>query len=265
MIKIEAIKEENIKEKNIRGMEKSFETHPDGTICFKNRTWLPSFRKLRDLVIHESHKSKYSIESGSNKLYHDLKQLYWWPNMKAEIATYVSKCLTCSKVNAECQKPSGLLQQPEIPIWKWERITMDFVNKLPMTSVVLTPFRHRVPVSINSDRDSRFTSRFWQSLQQALGTRYHPQTDDQSERTIQTLEDMLRACVINFGNGWDKQLPLLKFSYNNSYHAGIKAASFEALDGQKCRSPVCWSEVGDNQLTGLKIIQETTEKIIQIR
>ncbi|GJW58721.1 putative reverse transcriptase domain-containing protein [Tanacetum coccineum] len=226
--------------------------------------------------------------------------------MKAIIAEYVSKCLTCSRVKAECQKPSGLLVQPEIPMWKWERITMDFVTKLPKTSTghdtiwvivdrltksahfipiratdsmeTLTRLyikeivsRHGVPISIISDRDSHFTSRFWQSLQNALGTQldmsttYHPETDGQSERTIQTLEDMLRACVIDFGKGWDKHLPLVEFSYNNSYHASIKAAPFEALYGRKCRSPVCWAEVGDSQLTGPEIIQETTEKIIQIR
>ncbi|GKA37034.1 putative reverse transcriptase domain-containing protein [Tanacetum coccineum] len=256
--------------------------------------------------MHESHKSKYSIHPGSDKMYHDLKKLYWWPNMKAIIAEYVSKCLTCSRVKAECQKPSGLLVQPEIPMWKWERITMDFVTKLPKTSTghdaiwvivdrltksahfipiratdsmeTLTRLyikeivsRHGVPIFIISDRDSHFTSRFWQSLQNALGTQldmstaYHPETDGQSERTIQTLEDMLRACVIDFGKGWDKHLPLVEFSYNNSYHASIKAAPFEALYGRKCRSPVCWAEVGDSQLTGPEIIQETTEKIVQIR
>ena len=128
--------------------------------------------------------------------------------------------------------------------------------------------RHGVPISIISDRDSRFTSNFWQSLQKALGTRldmstaYHPQTDGQSKRTIQTLEDMLRACVIDFGKGWDRHLPLAEFSYNNSYHASIKAAPFEALYGRKCRSPVCWAEVGDAQITGPEIIQETTDKIL---
>ncbi|GJS86796.1 reverse transcriptase domain-containing protein [Tanacetum coccineum] len=302
----EALKEENVKNENLRGMDKSFEIRPDGTRCIKNRSWLPLFGGLRDLIMHESHKSKYSIHPGSDKMYHDIKKLYWWPNMKAIIAEYVSKCLTCSRVKAECQKPSGLLVQPEIPMWKWERITMDFVTKLPKTSTghdaiwvivdrltksahfipiratdsmeTLTRLyikeivsRHGVPISIISDRDSHFTSRFWQSLQNALGTQldmstaYHPETDGQSERTIQTLEDMLRACVIDFGKGWDKHLPLVEFSYNNSYHASIKAAPFEALYGRKCRSPVCWAEVGDSQLTGPEIIQETTEKIVQIR
>ncbi|GKF39449.1 retrotransposon protein, putative, ty3-gypsy subclass, partial [Tanacetum coccineum] len=126
-------------------------------------------------------------------MYQDLKPLYWWPNMKVNITTHVSKCLTCAKVIAEHQKPSGLLQQPEILAWKWERITMDFVCGLPRT-----PSR---------------------SLQEALGmnldmsTAYHPQTDGQIERTIQTLEDMLRACVIDFRSSWDRHLPLVEFSY----------------------------------------------------
>nr|GEZ96461.1 putative reverse transcriptase domain-containing protein [Tanacetum cinerariifolium] len=146
--------------------------------------------------------------------------------------------------------------------------SMDKLTKLYLKEVLT---RHRIPISIISDRDPRFASNFWRAFQMALGTRldisiaYHPETDGQSERTIQTLEDMLRTCVIDFGNGWERHLPLIKFSYNNSYHASIKAAPFEALYGCKCRSPVCWAEVGDAQLTGPEIIQETTEKIVQIK
>ncbi|GJV60608.1 putative reverse transcriptase domain-containing protein [Tanacetum coccineum] len=287
-------------------MIKNLEPRADETLCLKNRSWIPYFGDLRALIMHESHKSEYSIHPESDKMYQDLKKLYWWPNMKAEITMYVSKCMTCAKVKPEYQKPSGLLVQPVIPIWKWENITMDFVTKLPkMTSgqdtiwvivdqltksVYFLPMketntmekltrkylkevvsRHGVPVSIISDRDSKFTSHFWKSLNEALGTQlgmsiaYHPQTDGQSERTIQTLEDMLRACVMDFGKGWDRRLPLIKFTYNNSYHTSIKAAPFEALYGRKCRSPICWAEVGDAQLTGPKIIHETTEKIIQIK
>nr|GEY15691.1 putative reverse transcriptase domain-containing protein [Tanacetum cinerariifolium] len=98
-----------------------------------------------------------------------------------------------------------------------------------------------------------------------MSTTYHPETDGQSERTIQTLKDMLRACDIDFGKGWEKHLPLVEFSYNNSYHASIKAVPFEALYGRKCSSPVCWAEVGDAQLTGPEIIHETIEKIVKIQ
>ncbi|GJW21272.1 hypothetical protein Tco_0031894 [Tanacetum coccineum] len=279
---VEACKEENIGAEGFRGEGEPFEVRSDGTKCLKGRVWLPLFGGLRGLIMLESHKSKYSIHPGSDKMYHDLRKLYWWPNMKADIATYVSKCLTCAKVKAEHQKPSGLLQQPEIPVWKWERITMDFITKLPRTpsgydsiwvivdrltkSAHFIPMnekykmekltrlylkeivcRHGVPVSIISDRDPRFASRFWRSLQKSLGTNldmstdYHPKTDGQSERTIPTLEDTLRACVIDF------------------------AAPFEALYGRKCRSPVCWSEVGDAQLTGPEMIREMTEMIVQIK
>ncbi|GJT91070.1 putative reverse transcriptase domain-containing protein [Tanacetum coccineum] len=160
-------------------------------------------------------------------------------------------------VKVEHQKPSGLLVQPEIPQWKWDNITIDFITKLPMTSS-------------SYDTIEVIVDHLTKSFQKALGTRldmstaYHPQTDGQSERTIQTLEDMLHAFVIDFGNGWDRNLPLIEFSYNNSY-TSIKATPFEALYGCKCRSPVCRAEVGDTQLTGPEIIHEKTEKIMQIK
>ncbi|GJR59037.1 putative reverse transcriptase domain-containing protein [Tanacetum coccineum] len=147
----------------------------------------------------------------------------------------------------------------------------DPLDKLARMYLKEVVTRHGIPVSIICDRDPRFASNFWRSLQNALGTNldmstaYHPQTDGQSERTIQTLEDMLRACAIDFGKGWVNHLPLVEFSYNNSYHASIKAAPFEALYGRKCRSPVCWTEVGEAQILGPELIQETTEKIIQIK
>ncbi|GJZ54370.1 reverse transcriptase domain-containing protein [Tanacetum coccineum] len=127
------------------------------------RSWFPCFGDLRTLIMHESHKSKYSVHPGSDKMYQDMKKLYWWPNMKADIATYVSKCLTCLKVKAEHQKPSGLLVQPKIPQWKWDNITMDFITKIPRTSsgydtiwvVVdrLTKFAHFLPVRENDPMD----------------------------------------------------------------------------------------------------------------
>ncbi|GKE80721.1 putative reverse transcriptase domain-containing protein, partial [Tanacetum coccineum] len=131
---VEARKEENYETEDLQGMIKNLEPRTDGTLCLKNRSWIPLFGDLRALIMHESHKSKYSIHPGSDKMYHDLKKLYLWPNMKAEIATYVSKCMTYAKVKAEYQKPSSLLVQPIIPIWKWENITMDFVIKLPKTT-----------------------------------------------------------------------------------------------------------------------------------
>ncbi|GJV34830.1 putative reverse transcriptase domain-containing protein [Tanacetum coccineum] len=240
----EARKPENIKNEDVGGMllenakdpekvrKEKLEPRADGTLCFNGRSWLPCYGDLRTVIMHESHKSKYSIHPGSDKMYQDIKKLYWWPNMKADIATYVSKCLTCVKVKAEHQRPSGLLVQPKIPEWKWDNITIDFVMKLPKSSqgydtiwvivdrltksAIFVPMRetdpldklarmylkevvtrHGIPVLIICDHDPRFASNFWKSLQNALGTNldmstaYHPQTDRQSERTIQTLKDML--------------------------------------------------------------------------
>ncbi|GKB69388.1 putative reverse transcriptase domain-containing protein [Tanacetum coccineum] len=180
---------ENSKDPEKFRMEK-LEPRADGTLCFNGRSWLPCYGDLRTVIMHESHKSKYSIHPGSDKMYQDMKKLYWWPNMKVDIATYVSKCLTCAKVKAEHQRPSGLLVQHDIPQWKWDNIMMDFVTKLPKETDPLEKLarmylkdvvtRHGIPVSIICDRDPRFASHFCRSLQKALGTNldmstaYHP-------------------------------------------------------------------------------------------
>ncbi|GKA06846.1 putative reverse transcriptase domain-containing protein [Tanacetum coccineum] len=232
----------------------------------------------------EAHTSRYSVHPGVDKMYCDLRDLYWWPGMKRDIAEYVSRCLTCSKIKAEHQKPSGFLQQPEILEWKWEKLTMDFITKLPKSSsgydtiwvIVdrLTKSAHFLPIREDYKTEKLakiYVNEIVARHGKALGTRlnmitaYHPQTNGQSERTIQTLEDMLRACVMDFGGSWDTHLPLIEFSYNNSYHTSIKCAPFEALYGRKCRSPVIWTEVGESQLIGPEIVQETTEKIVQIK
>ncbi|GKA66975.1 putative reverse transcriptase domain-containing protein [Tanacetum coccineum] len=177
-------------------------------------------------------------------MYQDLKKLYWWPNMKAEIATYVSKCMTCAKVKAEYQKPSGLLVQPIIPIWKWENITMDLVTKLPKTTsgqdtiwvIVdrLTKSAYFLPMKETNSME-KLTRQY---LKEVVSRHGVPDSiifyrdNGQRKRTIQTLEDMLRACVMDFEKGWDRHLPLIEFSYNNSYHTSIKAAPFEALYGK---------------------------------
>nr|GEZ53581.1 putative reverse transcriptase domain-containing protein [Tanacetum cinerariifolium] len=233
----EARKEENFINEDLQGMINKLEHRADETLCLNNQSWIPCFSDLRALIMHESHKSKYSIHTGSDKMYQDLKKLYWWPNMKAEIATYVSKCLTCAKVKIEYQKPSGLLVQPEIPQWKWENITMDFVTKLPKMaagqdtiwvivdrltkSAHFLPMReddtlekltrqylkevvskHEVPVSIISDRDERFTSHFWKSLNKALarvGTiTYRLELPEQLIRVHSTFYvSKLKKCMAN--------------------------------------------------------------------
>ncbi|GJX39921.1 putative reverse transcriptase domain-containing protein [Tanacetum coccineum] len=268
----EARKEENFINEDLHGMINKLKPHADRTLCLNNRSWIPCFVDLRALIMYESHKLKYSINPRSDKIYQDLKKRYWWPNMKAEIATYASKFLTCAMVKIEYQNSLiALLSLPKMEIEEHNDGLYDTLKKLTRQYLMEVVSRHGVPVSIISNRDGKFTSHFWKTLNKALGTRldmstaYHPQTNCQSERTIQTLQDMIRACVLNFGKGWDRHLPLVEFSYNNSYHTSIKSAPFEALYGRKCRSPICWAEVRDRQLTCPEIIYETTEKIVQIK
>nr|GEY07813.1 putative reverse transcriptase domain-containing protein [Tanacetum cinerariifolium] len=141
---IEALKLENLKNEDVGGMirkdipKKKLEPRADGTLCLNGRSWLPCYGDLRSVIMHESHKSKYYVHHGFDKMYQDMKKLYRWPNMKANIATYVSKCLTCARVMVEHQRPSGLLVQPTIPEWKWDNITMDFITKLSKLSQGLT-------------------------------------------------------------------------------------------------------------------------------
>ncbi|GJZ21934.1 putative reverse transcriptase domain-containing protein [Tanacetum coccineum] len=253
----EAFKQENVLAERLHGLDQQMERKEDGSLYFMDRIWVPLVGDVRMVILNEAHKSRYSVHPGADKMYHDLRDMYWWPGMKRDIAIYVSKCLTCAKVKAEHQRPSGLLQQPEIPEWKWDKITMDLITnteKLARLYIDVIVARHGVPVSIISDRDGRFTSHFWQMVQNALGTRldlstaYHPQTDRQ-----------------NFGGSWDVHLPLAEFSYNNSYHSSIRCAPFEALYGRKCRSPLLWEEIGEGSLIGPELVLETTDKVILIK
>ncbi|GJY97370.1 putative reverse transcriptase domain-containing protein [Tanacetum coccineum] len=202
---IEAKKPENLVNEDVGGMirkdipKERLEPRANETLCLHGRSWLPCYGDLRSMIMHESHKLKYSIHPGSEKMYQDVKKLHWWPNMKADIATYVSKCLTCTRVKADHQRPSGLLVQPTIPEWKWDNIMMDFITKLPKLSqgfdtiwVIMDRLiksahflpirendpldklarlylnrivaRHGIPASIICDRDGRFTSNFWKSF-----------------------------------------------------------------------------------------------------
>ncbi|KAJ9539281.1 hypothetical protein OSB04_032014 [Centaurea solstitialis] len=273
----EALKADNLKKETLHKMEKEFEEKTDGVRYFKNRIWIPKVDQLRKMIMDETHQSRYSIHPGSDKMYKGLKEHYWWPGMKKDIATYVSKCLTCART-PETIRTLPRTKKGHDSIWVIvdrltksahflpirETYSIDRLAQLYVDEIVM---RHGVPISIISDRDSRFTSRFWQSLQTAIDTRvdlntaYHPQTVGQTERTIQTLEDMLRACMLEFGGSWDDHLPLVEFSYNNSYHASIQCAPYEALYGRKCRSPLNWLKVGESRLFRPDIVQETTDKI----
>ncbi|GJY75372.1 putative reverse transcriptase domain-containing protein, partial [Tanacetum coccineum] len=259
--------------------------------------------------LHEKNYTTHDLELGSKKVEHEATKERIKPLRVQALAMTIGLDLSKQILNGQtkARKPENIKNEYVRGVGchvMWDNITMDFVTKLPKSSqdcdtiwmivdrltksAIFVPMRetnpmeklarmylkevvtrHGMPISIICDRDPRFTSNFWRSLQKALGTSldmstaYHPQTDEQSERTIQTLEDILRACVIDFGRGWVNHLPLVEFSYNNSYHTSIKAAPFEALYGRKCRSLVCWAEVGE--ITGPEIVQETTEKIVQIK
>ena len=279
-----------------------FKVTPDGVLRYEGRLCVPDIAGLRRQVMGEAHSARYSIHPGSTKMYHDLRCLYWWDGMKKDIAEFVAQCPNCQQVKIEHQKPGGLLQEIEIPTWKWEMINMDFITGLPRTqrkydsiwvivdrltkSAHFLPVRttysaedyarlyvreivrlHGVPTSIISDRGAQFTANFWRSFQKGLGTQvnlsttFHPQTDGQAERTIQTLEDMLRACIIDFKGSWDDHLPLIEFAYNNSYHSSIQMAPYEALYGRKCRSPIGWFDVGETKLIGPDVIQQAVDKV----
>ncbi|GKB27231.1 putative reverse transcriptase domain-containing protein, partial [Tanacetum coccineum] len=232
-----------------KGLDEMIEQKSDGTLYYLDRIWVPLKGEVRTLIMDEAHKSKYSVHPGADKMYYDLRDR---TSSGHDTIWVIVDRLTKSAHFLPMRKD-----------YKMERLARLYLNEIVA--------RHGVPISIISDRDSRFTSRFWQSMQEALGTHldmstaYHPQTDGQSERTIQTLEDMFRACVLDFGESWNVHLPLVEFSYNNSYHSSVRCALFEELYGRKCRSPIMWAEVGEGKLIGPELVQETTEKISQIK
>ena len=288
------------------GKEIEFTVNEDGVLYYKDRACVPDDNDLRKAILKEAHSGSFAIHPGSTKMYQDLKMSFWWSGMKRDISEFLTKCFVCQRVKAEHQVPSGLLQSIRIPEWKWDQITMDFVVGLPLTgrkhdsvwvvvdrltkSTHFLPVRtdysldklaelyikeivrlHGIPISIISDRDPRFTSRFWGQLQEALGTRlnfstaFHPQTDGQSERVIQIMEDMLRSCVIDYEGSRDRHISLVEFVYNNSFQSSIGMAPYEGLYGRKCRTPLCWTELSEKKVIGPDLIQETEEKVKMIR
>ncbi|GJT35269.1 putative reverse transcriptase domain-containing protein [Tanacetum coccineum] len=206
----------------LRELERHFEQRDDGEIYFFDRIWIPSVGGVRKLIMDEAHTFRYSVHPGADKMYYDLRDLYWWPGMKRDIAEHVKPDVL------QLTKSAHFL--PIREDYKTEKLAKIYTNEIVA--------RHGVHMSIISDCDVRFTSHLWQAFQKAL------------------------ACVMDFGGSWDTHLPLFEFSYNNSYHTSIKSAPFEALYGRKYRSPVIWTEVGESQLIGPEIVQEATEKIV---
>lgn len=297
---------EKLKKTVMEGGAPGFVVQENGGLYYKGRWCVPNDSQIKKKILEEAHTTPYSVHPGEVKLYKDLRQHFWWANMRREVAEFVAKCLTCQKIKIDHRKPGGLLQPLEVPEWKWESISMDFVTGLPPTlkgsntvwvivdrltkvarfiamkntwtmeqmanAYVKEIVRlHGVPKSIVSDRDTRFQAHFWKRLQEAFGTHlnfstaFHPATDGQTERTIQTLEDMLRACAMDFKGSWEKHLPLVEFSYNNSHHTSIGMAPHEALYGRRCRTPLYWDGESEIRVIGPDMIEETTSVVQTIR
>jgi hypothetical protein len=229
----------HIHEKVKVGKANYFKKDDQGIVWFNNRIVVPKNDVVRQQILDEAHLSRYSIHPRSTKMYHDLKQHYWWTKMNIKIARYVARCDTCKRVKAIHMKITGPLQSLPILTWKWEDISMDFIVGLPRTTkgfdsiwvIVdrLTKIAHFLPVKVKytvatyaelyiarilslhgipktivSDREPQFVFKFWEVLHKAMGTKllhssaYHPLTSGQTERVNQILEDMLRACVLEF-------------------------------------------------------------------
>ena len=256
-------------------------SYKDGLLFFQNRLCVPT--NLRPQILKEAHESPLAAHPGYHKMFASLKQNFFWPRMKKDTLEYVKKCLVCQKVKAERVKLPGKLHPLAIPKMKWECISMDFVTGLPKVSggfdsifvVVdkltrvahLIPIRttataadiaqifvkeivrlHGIPARIISDRDAKFTSKFWMAMFQSLGTllnlslAYHPKTDGQIERVNQVIEDMLRSYCSQQPQLWIKFLPLVEFAYNSSFHRSLQMSPFKALYGQDCLIPLRFAD-----------------------
>nr|GEU72653.1 putative reverse transcriptase domain-containing protein [Tanacetum cinerariifolium] len=237
-----------------RGLDKLIECRNNGALYYMDRIWVPLKGNIRTLIMGEAYKSKYSVYPGADKMYYDFKDRYWWPGMKKDTAVYV--------IVDRLSKSAHFL--PIREDYKMNRLAILYLNEIVV--------RHTMPISIIYDHDSRFTSMFWQAtMQEALETRldmsipYHPQTNIHSKSTIQTLEYMPRACILDLEGCWDVHLLLVEFAYNNSYHFSVRCAPFEALYGRKCHSLIMWEKVREEHLVRPELVQETTKMISQIK
>jgi hypothetical protein len=267
------------------------------------RMYIPEDGDIRSIILKESHRALYCAHPGVKKMYVDMRNLFFWVGMKRDVVHFVSKFLECQQVKANHHHPTSLLQPHDVPMSKWEVIFMDFVARLPLTShrhnsilVIVDKLTksahfisardtydvidvahvfvsevihlHEIPKKIISDRDFRFTSRFWTSLQSTLGTQlnlsttYHPKIDGKIERVNQVMEDMLRMHVMNNQTHWEKYLPLLEFAYNNNFHSSIGMPPYEALYGRLCRMSLSWDRLKYQVTVGPELIQEMEEQVI---
>jgi hypothetical protein len=247
------------------------------------------------MILKEMHNVPYVGQPRYQKTVSAVKSQYYWPSMKKEIVEYIAKCMECQKVKANHRHPAGLLQPLPIPEWKWEVVIMDFITKLPRTSkqydaimVVVDKLNkvshfipmkvthkatnvvdiymrevtclHDIPKTIVSDKDPKFTSKFWKGLfkgfetNMKFNTTYHPESNGKTERVNQVIEDMIRMYVMEKPSKWEDYLHLVEFSYKNGYQASLKMSPFEALCGRKCNTPVSWNNPADIAVVGLEFL-----------
>ncbi|WVZ53175.1 hypothetical protein U9M48_004155 [Paspalum notatum var. saurae] len=263
-----------------------FKLDEEGVMWFKNRLVVPKDMELRKKILDEAHTSMFTMHPGSNKMYQDLKQKFWWTRMKREIAKYVSECDVCQRVKADHLKPAGMLQPLKILAWKWEDVHMDFIVGLPRTqkgydsiwviidrltkSAHFLPVKthytaatyaglyisrivslHGVPQTITSDRGSLFVSCFWEHLQTALGTTLIRSSayHPQTSGQVERVNQILEDML------------RAKFTYNNSYQKTLEMAPFEALYGRRCRTPLNWSEPGERVTFGPDLVTQAEEQL----
>ena len=272
-----------------------------GSLYYKLRLCVPNHKELKDKILWEAHDSPVAGHSGYVKTLNAVQKSYFWPGLKRYVLQYVTQCLPCQKNKAERVKLPGKLHPLDIPQMKWECISMDFVTSLPLVQggydsimvVVdyLTKVAHLIPVKktftasdiarifikeifrlhglprrIVSDRDAKFTSNFWVSLFQGIGTQlnfstaYHPETDGQTERVNQVIEDILRAYCSREPKAWFHYLPLVEFAYNSSYHRSIGMSPFKALYGQDCITPLNWSDPTLRVEASIQMLEEMEEQ-----
>ncbi|KAG8501112.1 hypothetical protein CXB51_003183 [Gossypium anomalum] len=231
----------------VSNVDSEFQIDDNDCLRFRSRLCVPRNSELISMILNEAHDSRMSIHPGSTKMYNDLKRQFWWP---------------------------GLLQPIMIPEWKWDRVTMDFVSGLPLSSskkdaiwvVVdrLTKSAHFIPVRTDYSLD-KLAELYVSQIVRLHGHRFSSPTDGQSERIIQILEDMLRCCILEFNGSWERYLPLIEFAYNNSFQSSIKMAPYEALYGHKCRTPLFWTELSESKIFRVDLIKDAEQKVKIIR
>lgn len=299
-------KKQLVQDLNTHIMQQEYTLNAAGILCYKKKVYVPNQSSIKEKILDEYHRSPYAGHPGYQKLITSLQKEYHWLGMKRDAVEYLVRCLECQQVKAEHQHPAGLLQPLPIPEWKWETITMDFITGLPKSKKnndsimvvvdklsksahfipVQSTYRaaqianvfmqnifklHGLPKTIISDRDVKFTSVFWRTLFERLGTQlnfstaYHPQIDGQNERVNQVVEDMLRSYVMQQPTRWEEYFHLVEFAYNNGYHTSLKMSPFEVLYGRKCHTPSSWGGPEDKLLMGPEMLEEMEVMVKKVR